>query len=92
MNHPQPSHPPIVLQAAKSSDNPHAKLVNALNRGGLWVISNNAEKLFMLFEKQFCVQTADKSLHKTHINMTIKNGKRSYVQEFYQNILSSAQL
>ena len=82
-----------ILQATKSSDNPNAKLVNALNRGGLWVISNDAEKLFILFEKYFCVQTANKDLHKIDINMIIKNLlSYCYVQEFYQNILSSAQL
>ena len=43
-----------ILQATKSSDNPNAKLVNALNRGGLWAISIDAEKLFILFEKIFC--------------------------------------
>ena len=49
-----------ILQARKSSNNPNTKLVNALNRGGLWVISNDAEKLFNLFEQYFCVQTAGK--------------------------------
>ena len=82
-----------ILQATKSSDNPNAKVVNALNHGGLWVISNDAEKLFILFEKYFYVQTADKELHKIDINMIIKNLlSYCYVQEFFQNILSSAQL
>ena len=49
-----------ILQATKSSNNPNTKLVNALNRSGLWVTSNDAEKLFNLFEQYFCVQTAGK--------------------------------
>ena len=82
-----------ILKATKSSNNPNAKLVNALNRGGLWVISNGAVKLFTLFEKYFCVQSAGKDLHKIDINMIIKS-LLSYccVQEFYHNILSSVQL
>ena len=60
-----------ILQATKSSNNP--KLVNTLNRGGLWVISNDPEKLCILFEIYFCVQTAVKDLHKININMIIKN-------------------
>ena len=64
-----------------------------MNRGGLWVISNDAGKLFILFEKYFGVQTAGKDLHKTNINMIIKKLlSYCYFQEFYQNILSSAQL
>ena len=64
-----------------------------MNRGGLWVISNDAGKLFILFEKYFGVQTAGKDLHKIDINMIIKNlMSYCYFQEFYQNILSSAQL
>ena len=82
-----------ILQATKSSDNPNAKLVNAWNRGGLWVISTDAKKLFILFEKYFCVQTADKNLHKISINMTIKKLlSYCYIQEIYQSTLSSAQL
>ena len=82
-----------ILKATKSSNNPNVKLVNALNRGGLWVISNDAVKLFTLFEKYFCVQSAGKYLHKIDTNMIIKS-LVSYccVQEFYHNILSSAQL
>ena len=82
-----------ILHTTKSSNNPNEKLVNALNRGGLWVISNDAGKLFILFEKYFGVQTAGKDLHKIDINMIIKNlMSYCYFQEFYQNILSSAQL
>ena len=82
-----------ILQATKSSDNPNAKSVNALNHGGLWVISNDAKKSYILFEKYIYVQTADKDLNKIDINMIIKNLlSYSYVQEFCQNILSSAQL
>ena len=82
-----------ILQATKSSDNPNAKSVNALNHGGLWVISNDAKKSYILFEKYMYVQTADKDLNKIDINMIIKNLlSYCYVQEFCQNILSSAQL
>ena len=63
-----------------------------MNCGGLWVISNDAQKLFILFEKYFCVLTADKNLLKTDMNMITKNLLSYYVQEFYQNIFSSAQL
>ena len=62
-----------IPQATKSPDNPNVKLVIAVNCGGLWVILNDAEKLFILFEKYFCAQYARKDLHKIHVNMINKN-------------------
>ena len=43
-----------MLQAIQSSNTPNAKLVNALNRGGLCVISSDTEKKFILIEKHLC--------------------------------------
>ena len=56
-----------ILHTTKSSNNPNEKLVNALNRGGLWVISNDAEKLFILFEKYFVFKLLVKVYTKLNI-------------------------
>ena len=47
-----------ILQSCKSNAVVNnAKLIEALNRGGLWTPNTNTEKIFSVCEKYFCIKT-----------------------------------
>ena len=48
-----------LLMACKSDtlSQKNAKLVNALSRGGLWSVTDKAEKIFLVREKYFCIKS-----------------------------------
>lgn len=64
------------------------RLVNAINRGGLWVVSEDIQKIFMIAEKYFCVNTASKYLTKIKVeNFVSKIQYHPYVQEVFSKII-----
>ena len=64
-----------ILLTAKSTneDRPTETYVDKLSRGGLWVITQDMEKVFVLAEKYFCVQTATKGLRKIDTEKLVDN-------------------
>ena len=83
-----------ILSAGRSNiPNPNVKLVNALNRGGLWVIDDKVQKIFVIAEKYFCLQTGHFGL--THIdipNIVETLMQFTYVKEFFQELVATASI
>ena len=81
-----------ILLAGKSvSPNPSLKLVSALSRGGLWEINDNVQKLFVICEKYFCIQTEKSGIRNIDIDcMTNILMQFTYIQDFFGLIVSAA--
>ena len=62
-----------------------------MNRGGLWVISNETENRLFYLKNIFLFKLQIQNLLNIDINMIINLLSYCYIQE-YQNILSSDQL
>ena len=79
----------LLLKAGKGEKDRYEnlKLVACLDRGGLWYISEEMEKIFLIVEKYFSIQVMKQGLKKIKIgNITDKLVGFAYV---YPNVISS---
>ena len=80
-----------VLKSAKIEEDDTQRLVNVKGRGGLWIVNNNTQKLFEIYEIEF-QRNKNKIMkdHKIDINDLCEDLlKSSLVQSHYYNIYSS---
>ena len=80
-----------VLKSAKIEEDDTQRLVNVKGRGGLWIVNNNTQKLFEIYEIEF-QRNKNKIMkdHKIDINDLCEDLlKNSLVQSHYYNIYSS---
>ena len=83
----------ILLASKRPSPLPNLKLVSALSRGGLWEITDVVQKLFVIVEKYFCIQTGKSSLRNINTSvMTNVLMAFGHIQDFYNLIVSSADI
>ena len=82
-----------LLLACRSTSNPDQKLVNALNRGGLWIITNYIQRIFVIAERYFCLEV------KKGPNNTIQTGEMvkkitsyRHVKDFFHQISSECDI
>ena len=58
-----------ILLAGKAEENlMSSSFVENMSRGGLWIITEDIQKIFIITEKYFCVQTAVVGLREININ------------------------
>ena len=50
----------LVLAGKNDSEIPNSNLIKALSRGGLWSITTQIQRLFVITEKYFLLQTHPK--------------------------------
>ena len=63
-----------ILSTAKSTvQSPSPTYVEDLTRGGLWVITEDMQKVFIIAEKYFCVQTNAIGLREINIVKLVEN-------------------
>ena len=81
-----------ILEACRGAVD-HQKLIQSLDRGGLWGISNAIQKLFVLVEKYFRTKTVQTSLRSINIKNLVKELMNfSYVKDFYSEVLASTDI
>ena len=61
-----------LLLAGKTETNSNAKIVDALSRGGLWCISTVMQRIFVISEKFFCIQTSASNIRKIDVFNIVK--------------------
>ena len=80
-----------VLKSAKIEEDDTQRLLNVKGRGGLWIVNNNTQKLFEIYEIEF-QRNKNKIMkdNKIDINDLCEDPlKNSLVQSHYYNIYSS---
>ena len=78
----------IIHACREEHENKNYRLVAAVNRGGLWFITEDIQKIFMITERYFCVNTSSKYLTKIEIdNFVIKLANHYHIQELFGNIV-----
>ena len=85
-----------ILLAGKTSNYDslkNLKLVSALNRGGLWAITEDIQKTFIVAEKYFSLQVERKNIRYINTENIVKNLMSfSYIKDFFQNLFIEAEL
>ena len=80
----------ILLAGRSVSPNPSLQLVSALSRGGLWEINDNVQKLFVICEKYFCIETEKSGIRNIDIDcMTNTLMQFTYIQDFFGLIVAA---
>ena len=82
-----------ILKAGRLENNFESqKLVSSLSRGGLWAITENAQKVFTRTEHYFRLSAAADGAHKVDISgITNQASRDSEVISYYQNMVSDAE-
>ena len=79
-----------ILLAGKTSNYDslkNLKLVSALNRGGLWAITEDIQKIFIVAEKYFSLQVERKNIRYINTEDIVKNLMSfSYIKDLWKNV------
>ena len=62
------------IESARSSDDDSQKLLNALNRGGLWKANETAQAIFLTAEKLFRIETNKPNIKQTDCPTLVLKG------------------
>ena len=82
----------LLLAGKSEGQNLNLKLVNALDRGGLWHINDDVQKLFVVCEKYFSYKTTGKS-SKININaITHELTKCPFIKETFSSVVRNSEL
>ena len=86
----------LSLLSACKSDNDgdrSLKLVSALNRGGLCIINETVEKIFIIAEKYFHISTLKFGLRDIDINGIVEKLRAfSYIKDYFNDIKHSSEI
>lgn len=83
-----------LLKAGKAkNEDTNSKLVEALSRGGLWKISDAVQKIFVLTEKIFCLETSKQNFRKINVFLIVKKLMEfPATQDFYKVVIENAEI
>ena len=73
----------LIIKAGKKESDDKQKLISSLNRGGLWLITEQAEKIFKKTEKQFRLLTKPGVQRIDFVTITNKSATDSDVLSNY---------
>ena len=85
-----------ILEAGRGEPNENFELINVLDRGGLWYITKDMEKILIVTEKFFCIQTVKLNLTKcSHIPLNTyvsKITRLSQVNGWFEQLVSNVEI
>ena len=82
-----------LIMNSKSNTTASFSFIDDLSRGGLWKVSDEMEKIFLITEKYFCINTASKGLRSIPIDTYVDTlMKYSPLYLTYDNIAGSCEI